>query len=316
MSMDSQDKNRNLGHLPLDPLISSFQTALRHERKASPHTIKNYTHDLLEFQDYIRRFQPEILDENKIDIHRINPLTLRSFVALLFQKNSPASIARKLSSLRSFFQYWVKKGVLAQNPAKTIHSPKIPKKLPKFLNVDEVFKLLDAPMTDDFKGNRDRSILELLYSSGLRVSELVGLNINQLDLGAGIVRIMGKGNKERLVPLGQKTIEKLNCYFEERNKLNKIQDTEAVFLNSRGERITVRSIQRMLDRVISSCGLSKEVSPHVLRHSFATHMLNSGADLRSIQELLGHASLSTTQRYTHVNLDQLMKVYDAAHPKA
>ncbi len=317
MSMDSKEKFIR-GPLPtiMDPLVLAFQASLTHERKASPHTVKNYVHDLLEFQDYLRRFQPEVFENGKIEITRINPLNLRSFVSILFQKNHPASIARKLSSLRSFFQYWVKEGVITQNPAKTIHSPKIPKRLPRFLNVDEIFKLLDAPMSVDFKGLRDKAILELLYSSGLRVSELIGVDQNQIDFDQGILRVLGKGSKERLVPVGAKALDKIKLYLAERAKLAKIVDQEAVFLNRRGIRLTVRSIQRMLDKAIKTCGLPKEVSPHVLRHSFATHMLNSGADLRSIQELLGHASLSTTQRYTHVNLDQLMKVYDQSHPKA
>ncbi len=301
----------------LDPSIQEYKTALMHERNASPHTIKNYIHDLIDFYEYLSKFQPDIFVGGALDLTRISPLVLRSYLAVLFQKLSPVSISRKLSTLRSFFKYWQKKGRLTQNPASVLHSPKIPKQLPKFLNVDEVFALLDKVFSDDFAGRRDKAILELLYSCGLRVSELVGLNGNQLDVENRVVRVLGKGNKERIVPVGKKAAEALVRYQEARTqKMQNVSQTEALFLNKRGGRLTVRSIQRMVDKAMSDCGISKKISPHVLRHTFATHLLNSGADLRSIQELLGHASLSTTQRYTHVNVDQLIQVYEKAHPKA
>lgn len=298
--------------------IEDFKNSLMFEKHASKHTVKNYIHDLMEFYDYLKRHQPDYLLDGQIKLKEINPLVLRSYLTVLFQKNHPASIARKLSSLRTFFQYWVKKGLLAQNPAKAIHSPKVPKKLPKFLNVDEVFALLDQPTEDDFKGRREKAILELLYSCGLRVSELVGLDLDQIDRHNRLVRVLGKGNKERLVPVGKKALEKLDLYLMSRlDLLDKLKLTQsAVFLNRRGDRITVRSIQRLVDGALKNSGLPKDISPHVLRHTFATHLLNAGADLRSIQELLGHASLSTTQKYTHLNLDQLMKIYDESHPKA
>lgn len=300
-----------------DPLIEAFQNHLIHEKNASRNTVVNYIHDLCSFEDYLRRFQPEVLDQGHIDIAKIGPLVLRSFLSVLLQKNNASSVARKLSSLRSFFQYWVKSGKIVQNPAKAIHSPKIPKKLPRFLNVDEMFALLDSPMEDDYAGKRDRAILELLYSCGLRVSELVGLDVINVDLSSMQVRVLGKGSKERIVPVGKKAVERILEYITLREQVIKQgQSSDALFLNQRGSRLSVRSIQRLVDHSIKKCGLAKGVSPHVLRHTFATHLLNSGADLRSIQELLGHASLSTTQRYTHVNVDQLMKVYDLAHPKA
>lgn len=302
----------------LDPTIASYEEGLIHERNASPHTVKNYVFDLVEFHDYLKKFQSDLLiNKEQIDLQKINPLIIRSYLAVLFQKLSPASIARKLSSLKSFFRYWQKKGKLVQNPANAIHSPKLPKKLPKFLNVDEIFAVLDASFQETYQGKRDKAILELLYSSGLRVSELVGLDLEKMDLQNRLVRVLGKGSKERIVPLGKKASDALVRYLEERSKkVKQDRDTQAVFLNNRGERLNVRTVQRLVDQAMNRCGLTKKISPHVLRHTFATHLLNGGADLRSIQELLGHASLTTTQRYTHVSLDHIMSVYDKAHPKA
>ncbi|MBI2338795.1 MAG: tyrosine recombinase XerC [Deltaproteobacteria bacterium] len=303
--------------MSIDPLITAFETALVHEKNASPHTVKNYVHDLAEFRAYLTGCQPDLIEEGAMAINRINPLVIRSYLSILFQKNSPASVARKLSSLRTFFQHWLKNGKINQNPARAIHSPKIPKRLPRFLNVDEIIAMLDSPSEDDFAGRRDKAILELLYSCGLRVSELVGVDLDRLDLENRLVRVLGKGGKERIVPVGKKAVERVRHYLELRPTVLKAdKPTGALFLNRWGRRLTVRSVQRMVDEANRRCGLDKAVSPHVLRHTFATHLLNAGADLRSIQELLGHASLSTTQKYTHVNLDQLMKVYDKAHPKA
>ncbi|MDO8518766.1 MAG: tyrosine recombinase XerC [Deltaproteobacteria bacterium] len=300
----------------MDPSFAVFRDALVHEKGASHHTVKSYLHDLSEFSAYLLKYQPELMAGDLL-LEKVDPLVIRSFLSVLFQKNNPASIARKLSSLRSFFQFWVKRGRIPQNPASAIHSPKIPKRLPRFLNKEEIFGILDLPGDDDYRSRRDRAVLELLYSCGLRVSELVGLNLLSLDLDNRLIRVMGKGSKERLVPVGQKATDRLKEYFELRSAvLLKGKESPAVFLNQRGGRLTVRSIQRLLDTAIRKAGLSKQISPHVLRHTFATHLLNAGADLRSIQELLGHASLSTTQKYTHVNLEQLMKVYKEAHPKA
>lgn len=299
-----------------DAWLGEFKDALSHQKKASPHTVKNYIRDLTEFLEYVESHHKEYLSNGHLDWSRINPLVIRSYLSLLYQKNHAASIARKLSSLRSFFQYWVKKGDLKQNPARVIHSPKIPKKLPNFLSVDEIFSLLDSEAPDDFSGKREKAMLELLYSSGLRVSELVGLDTNSVDLENKLVRVLGKGSKERIVPIGQKAINQITDYFSKRNEVVKDKTEKALFVNTRGTRLTVRSVQRVLEEALKRAGIAKMISPHGIRHTFATHMLNSGADLRSIQELLGHASLSTTQRYTHLNLDQLMKVYDSAHPKA
>lgn len=298
--------------------IKSFIEYLTHEKRSSEHTIKNYTRDLLEFYHYLSQNHQDLIENEQINLLNINPLIIRSYVSILFQRNNAASVARKVSCLRSFFQYWVKKGLISQNPAKTIHSPKVPKKLPQFLTVDEVFTLLDFPCEDHVLSRRDKAILELLYSSGLRVSELTNLDLKNVNNHDRTARILGKGNKERIVPVSQKAVQKLKSYLDLRYQLVKKKDNscEAIFLNNRGGRLSVRTVQRIVDQAISQSGLKKEISPHVLRHSFATHLLNAGADLRSIQELLGHVSLSTTQKYTHLNLDQLMKVYDESHPKA
>ncbi len=303
--------------MTLDPSIEGFRTSLTHEKNASPHTVKSYLLDLAEFHDYLKKCQSDLLNQGKIDLEKISPLVLRSYLSILFQKLSSVSIARKLSTLRSFFRYWQKQGKISQNPAAVLHSPKLPQQLPKFLNVDEIFALLDSKLDDGFNARREKSILELFYSCGLRVSELVSLNVGQIDVENRLLRVLGKGNKERIVPVGQKALDALAHYLEVRRQQVKEDKTEAaLFLNNRGGRLTVRSIQRLVDVAIKRCGISKKISPHVLRHTFATHLLGAGADLRSIQELLGHVSLSTTQKYTHVNLDQLMKVYDKAHPKA
>lgn len=301
----------------LDPSLEAFRDFLVHQRGASNHTVKNYLHDLAEFSHYLGDTQPELLVDQKLDLKSISPLVLRSFLAVLFQKNSPSSVARKLSTLRSFFQYWVKKGEIAQNPARAVHSPKVPKRLPKFLSVDEMTSLIESAVNNDFRGRREKAILELLYSSGLRVSELTGADVGSIDLENRIIRVLGKGGKERIVPVGKKAVDKLKDYLDIRESVvRKDQQSAALFLNNRGERLTVRSVQRLIEEVIRRCRFPKGASPHVFRHTFATHLLNAGADLRSIQELLGHASLSTTQKYTHVNLDHLTEVYKKAHPRA
>lgn len=296
--------------------IREFLAYLKNQRNAAANTISSYNRDLNEFYQYLVQHQGEVINGHDLYLDRINPLMIRSYLSLLFQKNGATSIARKLSSLRSMFKYFVKKGVIDQNPAKVINSPKLPKKLPKFLNVDEINALLTAKFDLTKYGLRDRTILELLYSSGLRVSELVALNIEDVDMNESLVRIRGKGNKERLVPIGEKAKQALITYFHDRRNTPIIRDPNAIFLNKNGTRLTVRSVQRLVSRMTQEIGLSKNATPHMIRHSFATHMLGSGADLRSIQELLGHKSLSTTQRYTHVGVEELSKVYDKTHPKS
>ncbi len=296
--------------------INEFLNYLKNQKNASSNTISSYGRDLNEFYQYLVQHQNEAVNNSGLLLERINPLMIRSYLSLLFQKNGATSIARKLSALRSMFKYYVKKGTIDQNPAKVINSPKLPKKLPKFLNVDEINALLEAKLVGCKYAHRDKAILELLYSSGLRVSELVSLDIDQINLDDGLIKIHGKGNKERIVPIGQKASVSLEQHLTNRNKIRSIRDTDAVFLNKNGTRLTVRSVQRLVARMTQEIGLSKSATPHMIRHSFATHMLGSGADLRSIQELLGHKSLSTTQRYTHVGVEELSKVYDKTHPKS
>ena len=296
--------------------ITEFLTYLRDQKNSSKNTRMSYGHDLNEFYQYVARHQTDCIEAGNFVLERINPLVLRCYLNVLFQKNGASSIARKLSCLRSFFKYFVKKGVLTQNPAKVIHSPKVAKTLPKYLNVDEVNALLTAKFEKKKFGKRDHAILELLYSSGLRVSELTSLNIDQVDLEEGLVKVVGKGNKERIVPMGIPARQAITAYLMERQAQRLVRDANAMFVNKNGTRLSVRSVQRLITDLIGKIGLNKVVTPHTLRHSFATHLLGAGADLRSIQELLGHESLSTTQKYTHVSIEELSKVYDKAHPRS
>lgn len=268
-----------------------------------------------------------------VEMEKVDRMAIRKYLSFLHRKNKKSSIARKISTLRSFFKYMVREQVIPSNPAKGVSTPKVEKTLPTTLTVDEAFRLMESPTTvsekpsegSKEKGLRDRAILELLYSSGLRVSELVGLNSNQLDLDLGIVRVMGKGRKERIVPVGMKAIKALEAYLEKRGMLEGLrpggrasgpEGEEPIFVNSLGGRLTARSVGRLMKRYTRHSGIFRKVSPHSLRHTFATHLLDAGADIREIQEMLGHSSLSTTQRYTHVSMGKLMEVYDKAHPRS
>jgi integrase/recombinase XerC len=223
-----------------------------------------------------------------------------------------SSIARKLSSVRAFFKYLHRQGIIANNPARLLATPKQEKRLPSVLTVDDAFGLLEAPRGGSRTELRDRAVLETLYSTGIRAAELVGINRDDINRHDRLVRIRGKGRKERIVPMGEKALTAVDAYLARTGATSE----PAVFTNPSGKRLTVRTVQRILETYRKRAGLAQKASPHTLRHSFATHMLESGADLRSIQELLGHASLSTTQRYTHLNLDSLMETYDKAHPRA
>ncbi len=233
---------------------------------------------------------------------------------LHYKKLKKTSISRKLATIRSFFKYLHREGFVKKNPAKLVSSPKVQKALPRFLTVDEVFALMDSPKGDTFQAARDKAILELLYSSGVRVSELTTLDINDSDIKESVVRVKGKGKKERILPTASKAVEVMKNYLPERILLKK--RSQALFLNTRGGRLTQRSIRRIVDKYGRMIALKGHLSPHALRHTFATHLLHGGADLRSIQELLGHSSLSTTQKYTHVDIAHLIEVYDKAHPMA
>jgi integrase/recombinase XerC len=244
-------------------------------------------------------------------------IAVRGFVARLSREGlRKASIARKLSTVRSFLRHAERAGRIKSSPARGIRTPRVPKGLPRDLTVDEMFNLLDHVQGDDVAAIRDVALLELLYAAGLRVGELVSLDLDDVDLASGVVRVLGKGNKERLVPFGSKAERALRRWKERSQELRAKSNEVAVFLNLRGGRLTDRSVRRILNRRLREAAIRARVSPHALRHSFATHLLGAGADLRAIQELLGHASLSTTQRYTHVSTDALMRVYDKAHPRA
>ncbi len=296
-------------------ILEIYSQYLLKERNASPHTHKNYLADLRHFFSYFFEKEPALPRQGTKLLKLITPDVVRAYVGTLLDRHHPASVARKLASLRSFFQFWIRQGAITANPAKEVATPKIPKRVPRFLSVDEAFQLLEMPKGTDMLSLRDKAVMELIYSSGLRVSELVGLNTPDLDAAENKVRVLGKGRKERIIPVTAKAISALSNYIERRGDAAKT-DEAALFVNRRGGRLTARSVERMIRKYLSAAALNKHVTPHVLRHTFATHLLNQGADLRGIQELLGHASLSTTQKYTHVSVDQLLEVYDKAHPKA
>lgn len=297
--------------------VDLFLSHLKYEKNYSPHTVKNYSRDLAEFIDYLMAGR----SERTIRLEQLDHITVRDFLSHLHQKgNQKTSIARKLSALRSFFRYLHREGKIQKNPAKLVSTPRLPQKTPRFLSTGQVETLLQLPDTESARGIRDHAMLELLYASGVRVSELVQLNLEDLSLDQRLIKVRGKGKKERLVPFGQKAYESLKSYLPVRGGLLKrgatLQELSPLFLNLRGGRLTARSFQRNLDQYVLKGALLLDVHPHLFRHSFATHLLNNGADLRSIQELLGHESLSSTQKYTHLSIAQLLKIYRESHPKA
>ena len=274
--------------------------------------------DLAQFEKFLVEKELCLGGGKKVDVRRVDIYVVRAYLAALTKDRQKSSIGRKLAALKGFFRYLVTMGQVEKDPLLLIRSPKQEKPLPAFLSVDDVFHLLDGITIKGALDIRDRAILEFFYSTGVRVSELVGLNWADVDFQLGIVRVLGKGSKERIVPVGETALQTLRDYsLELRKKWNlPCKGETAVFLNNRGKRITTRSVARVVEKHLKQSGIAVKIGPHGLRHSFATHLLNSGADLRVIQELLGHASLSTTQRYTHLNLDQLTAVYDKAHPRA
>lgn len=293
--------------------MAGFLDYLRVQRRFSGETIRAYENDLGQFLASLTGGSGE-----PCTLEEIDALAVRGFIAGLGRSGlEKSSIARKLSAVRSFLAWAVRQGSIDSNPAKEISAPKVPKRLPRDLTVDEVFALLEGIAESDLASVRDLAILELMYATGLRVSELVGLDQADVDIRGGMVRVIGKGQKERMVPFGAKAAGALDAWMKKSRPLRaKSHSPEAIFLNLRGGRLTDRSVRRILNRRLREAAVQAKVSPHALRHSFATHLLGAGADLRAIQELLGHASLSTTQRYTHVSADRLMEVYDQAHPRA
>jgi len=302
-------------------LIERFLEYLRVERNASPHTLRAYGADLEQFRNFLltREFYADE-QSGDVAVAKIDHLAIRSFLSHLYRGKKKSSLARKLAAQKSFFRYLVEERILPLSPAEIVSTPKQEKPLPVFLPVDEVFSLLAATDDSTLRGARDRAMLEVLYSCGLRVSELVGLSDGDVDFNLGILRVLGKGRKERIVPIGKKAIKALQEYLPPRERILKDSGWKGpkapFFINSRGQRLTTRSVARLLQKYVLKSRLLRKISPHALRHSFATHLLDAGADLRAIQEMLGHVSLSTTQRYTHVSVDKLMEVYDRAHPRA
>jgi integrase/recombinase XerC len=292
--------------------MTRFAEHLAHERHASVHTVEAYLSDLGQFAEYLER------SGLGAKVESIDVRSLRGFLARLHGAREPSSLARKLSSIRSFCRFLVRRGALAADPVASLSSPRLKKLLPRTLSVDEAFALVESPQGDSPQATRDRAILELLYGSGLRVSELCGLDLDDVDLGARTVRVQGKGNKERLVPFGRKAAHALGRCLEQRFAFGREgeRDPRAFFLNRFGQRLGPRAVQKLVERSLVRAGIPSGATPHTLRHAFATHLLGGGADLRGIQELLGHASLSTTQRYTHVSVEHLMEVYDRTHPRA
>ncbi|MFP4475922.1 MAG: tyrosine recombinase XerC [Desulfatibacillaceae bacterium] len=296
------------------PWVDGFVESAAAEGMAH-NTCLAYSRDLGEFAAFVAdRLEidgPAGVDFSGVDVHMV-----RAYLAWLHKKNVKSTAARKVSALRSFFRYLEKRGLVTGNPARAVATPKRGRTHPAWLTVDEMFGLLDTIGQGTVLDLRNRAMFEILYSCGLRRSELCGLNVSDLDENTGFFRVRGKGNKERIVPVGEKALASIREY---RARLesgeHKIEDPEALFLNNRGGRLTDRSVARILEGLVRKLGLPRPVAPHGVRHTFATHMLDAGADLRTVQELLGHVSLSTTQKYTHVSIDRLMAVYDKAHPK-
>jgi integrase/recombinase XerC len=290
--------------------VGGFLSHLKVERRASEHTIRSYEHDLALYRRYLTESQGE-----DSDVTAVSPARLRRYSAWLSGEGYAAStVARRLASLRSFFRYLRRTGAVLTDPTAGLRNPKQPKRLPRLLRIDEVIRVLDTIPLETMLGVRDRAMFETLYGGGLRVSELVGLDVDDLDSEQELVRVRGKGRRERLCPIGPMALYWLCQWL--RHRRCKDPSARALFLNQRGTRLTTRSVGRLLERHLARSGLTNSASPHTLRHSFATHLLDLGADLRSVQELLGHRKLTTTQIYTHVTQERMLDIYHGAHPRA
>ena len=322
----------------MEKAIKDFLRYLSAERNVSPHTLRNYFSDLTQFEGFLKKlFKKDLLDLK--DVNHVDHITIRAFLSGLSNQGiSKSSMARKLSALRTFFKYLCRELYMESNPGKMVSTPRREKNLPRFLSIDEMDRLLNTPIGEDKFTNRDRAILETFYSSGLRIGEIVALDIEDVNFADHLIRVKGKGRKERIVPIGSKAVKAIREYLgkcgmdQMRNAEYGMRNGESekniphsalrtphssghpLFLNRYGQRMTTRSVHRIVGKYKSLSGLW-DMTPHSIRHSFATHVLNNGADLRSVQEMLGHANLSTTQRYTHVSMDKLMEIYDKAHPR-
>jgi integrase/recombinase XerC len=296
--------------------IDEFLRTLEVEENASPHTVRSYRSDLQQLLAFLA--ERAGCAAAALACTALDRDAVRAFLVDRLRTNRRSSAARKLSAVKRLVRHLLQREVLSIDPVAGIQAPRADRRLPNHLSVDDTFRLLEAPDATTAAGVRDCALLEVTYSCGLRVSELVGLNWSDVDAALGVVRVRGKGRKERIVPIGETALAALAVYRARLPELCRgpATDPDAVFLNQRGGRLTVRSVARFVDRYTLTGGVAGKVSPHALRHSFATHLLGAGADLRAIQEMLGHASLSTTQKYTHVDLDQLMSTYDKSHPRA
>ena len=302
--------------------LNAFQSHLEDERQVSPHTVRNYLSDLRQFLDVVEEARgegtPPLSHPDQIDAGII-----RTYLQVLYQRGVEArTLGRKLASMRSFLQLMERRGHVSSNAARAVRTPKAQRPLPNTLPIDHVFALLDTPQEPNAESSvpwmrqRDQAILELFYASGVRVSELASLDVQSIDLTAGVMRVLGKGNRERQVFFGKTAAQALRDYLESREISGLGQSEPALFLNRNGHRLSPRGVQLLIKKHCRRTGISTRTSPHTLRHAFATHLLDNGADLRSIQELLGHQQLSTTQKYTHVSVDRMLDVYDQAHPRA
>ena len=290
--------------------IKLYLDYLKYEKNASPHTIASYQRDLNQLARYV--------GGRNLALSDVDNVILRGFLASLHEKKDKKStIARKLAAIRSFFQYGMKMRWVDDNPARILSTPKQDRHVPTFLSEEEMKGFLDLPSSAEPLPTRDKALLEMLYATGMRVGELVGLNLEDINLRERLVRVRGKGKKERLLPFGQAALKSMKSYLNIRHTINpKGVDPDAVFLNYRGNRLTSRSVERIVDKYIQQTAVRRKISPHSLRHSFASHLLSRGADLRFIQELLGHESLATTQKYTHLDIKQLLNVYRKSHPRS
>jgi len=302
---------------PLEQQIDAFARYLADERRSSPRTVETYIRDLRSFRNYVLEegFPP---DARKLDV-----VALRGFLSTLFRSNQASTMKKKMSAIRSFFRFLLKRGIIERNPAAGVRSPKAAKTLPRFLTVEQAFRVMDSPPKEETRSPalkaRDRALLETLYATGVRVGELASMNVGDCDTAESAVRVLGKGAKERVVPLGKTALSAIGEYLAVRRALlakSRRPDSDALWLSQSGRRLSVRQVQNVVRRHGTLGAGRGDLHPHAIRHTCATHLLDAGADLRSIQELLGHSSLSTTQRYTHVSIDRLMEVYDRAHPLA
>lgn len=300
----------------MDKAIQEFKNYLLVEKNASPHTLEGYLNDIAQFQEFLI-LSGHAVESSSIQIEKIDRLAVRSFMGYLYEKKlSGTTMRRKLSTLSSFFRFLCREGSLNNNVAGTVPAPKMQNKLPAYFSVDDMFRLLELPQGEGFLPVRDRALLELFYSCGLRISELVALTLESINLDSRMIKVLGKGGKERLLPMGRHCLDALKNYLKARMDKKVAPDTNKLFLNYRAAGITTRGVRKVVEKYIKLGNFPGGVSPHSIRHSFATHLLEGGADLRSIQELLGHSSLSTTQKYTHLTLDRLSETYDKAHPRA